>query len=288
MNVIALLLADSRFPGGGHVHSGGLEEAAARGLVRTEADLPAFLRHRLRTAGALAAVFAAAAARPAPDWLSLDAELDARTPSAAQRAASRAQGRATARAARAMVTESAQAPEPPEPVRESHSFAEGPPVLNATGGDRRFRAVSLGEPVRESHWLAEGAPDVNATGGDRQFRVVRDGRRDAVAGLLAVVARPHHALILGALVGVPLDAALAAAYLAVSGPASASVRLLGLDPLLVNAIVADLAADIAAVAGDAGLDRDPADLPAPGSPGLDVLAEEHDRHHREEVRLFVS
>jgi urease accessory protein UreF len=144
------------------------------------------------------------------------------------------------------------------------------------------------EAVRESHSLAQGAPGFNATAGDRQFRAARDGRRDAVAALLAAVPRPHHPVILGALVGVPVDAALAAAYLAVSGPASASVRLLGLDPLRVNAIVADLAPDITAVAQDAAVAREPADLPAPGSPGLDVLAEEHDRHHREEVRLFVS
>jgi urease accessory protein len=288
MNVTALLLADSRFPGGGHVHSGGLEEAASRGLVRTEADLPAFLRNRLRTAGALAAVFAAAAARPEPDWLLLDAELDARTPSAAQRAASRAQGRATARAARVMVSEITQAPDGAEAVRESHSLARGTPDFNATAGDRQFRVASAGDVVRESHSLGQGAPGFNATGGDRQFSAVRDGRRDAVAALLAAVPRPHHPIILGALVGVPVDAALAAAYLAVSGPASASVRLLGLDPLQVNTIVADLAADISAVAEDAAVAREPADLPAPGSPGLDVLAEEHDRHHREEVRLFVS
>jgi urease accessory protein len=284
MNVTALLLADSRFPGGGHVHSGGLEEAAARGLVRTEADLPAFLRNRVRTAGALAAVFAAAAARPEPDWLLLDAELDARTPSAAQRAASRAQGRATARAARIMLTEPAQAHDGVIPERESHSLAGGTPGVHSTGRDRHFRAVRAGEAVRESHSLAQGAPGVNATGGDRQFWAAGA----AVAGLLAVVPRPHHPIILGALVGVPADAALTAAYLAVSGPASASVRLLGLDPLRVNAIVADLAPDITAVAQDAAVDRHPADLPAPGSPGLDVLAEEHDRHHREEVRLFAS
>lgn len=214
MNVLALLLADSRFPGGGHAHSGGLEEAAARGLVRTEADLPAFLRLRLHSAGVVAAAFASAAARD-PDWAVLDAELDARTPSAAQRAASRAQGRATARAALAM------------------------------------------------------------------------DRGPAVASLLAAVPRPHHPVVLGAIVGVPSDAALTAAYLAVSGPASAAVRLLGLDPLRVNGIVAALGPEVTAVAA-AAVPRAPADLPAPGSPGLDLLAEEHDRHHREEVRLFVS
>jgi urease accessory protein len=76
----------------------------------------------------------------------------------------------------------------------------------------------------------------------------------------------------------------------VSGPASAGVRLLGLDPLRVNAIVAALGPGIAAVAAAAAATAhlDPADLPAPGAPGLDLLAEEHNRHHREEVRLFVS
>ena len=44
----------------------------------------------------------------------------------------------------------------------------------------------------------------------------------------------------------------------------------------------------AAEAAAATAHLDPAALPAPGSPGLDLLAEEHDRHHREEVRLFVS
>ncbi len=115
-----------------------------------------------------------------------------------------------------------------------------------------------------------------------------DGFQVAVAALLAAVARPHHAILLGALVGVPEDAALAAAYLSVSGPASASVRLLGLDPLRVNAVVAALGPEIAEVASAAAVPRDAADLPAPGAPGLDVLAEEHDRHHREEVRLFAS
>jgi urease accessory protein len=242
MHAAALILADSRFPGGGHVHSGGLEEAAARGLVRTAADLALFLHGRLATAGALAATFAAAAAHfasaaphscpqgrvecqecgIAAKWATLDEECDARTPSPAQRAASRAQGRATVRAGRAAW---------PSPVLES---------------------------------------------------------------LLAASARPHHAIVLGALAGIagapPADAALAAGYLAISGPASAAVRLLGLDPFAVNAAVAALSVrveDIAAEAArTAGLP--PVDLPAPGAPGLDLLAEAHHRHHLEEVRLFAS
>ncbi|OLR92544.1 urease accessory protein UreF [Actinokineospora bangkokensis] len=222
LGVVALLLADSRYPGGGHVHSGGLEEAVARGFVVGERELPSFLLGRLRTAGELAAVFAAAAALLPPDWALLDAELDARTPSTAQRTASRAQGRGTMRAG----------------VRAWPS-----PVLDA---------------------------------------------------LLRATPRPHHPIALGALTGVaggsPADAAAVAGYLAVSGPASAAVRLLGLDPFAVNAMVADLSDELGAqalrAAGTAGLA--PHDLPAPGSPGLDLLAEAHARQHTEEVRLFAS
>jgi urease accessory protein len=229
VDIAAIMLADSRFPGGGHVHSGGLEEAAARRLVTSEADLPAFLLGRLRTAGELSAVFAAASAHAARRgvatgfWLALDAELDARTPSAAQRAASRAQGAATARAGR-IAWPSAQ-----------------------------------------------------------------------VDGLLAVIPRPHHALILGALIGVagglPVDAGTCAGYLAVSGPASAAVRLLGLDPLAVNAVVAALSSQLRAVGALAAsvAAASPADLPGPGAPGLDLLAESHASYHQhEEVRLFAS
>lgn len=43
MELAALLLVDSRFPGGGHAHSGGLEEAVSRRLVTDEATLRGFL-----------------------------------------------------------------------------------------------------------------------------------------------------------------------------------------------------------------------------------------------------
>ncbi|MBY8850651.1 urease accessory protein UreF [Saccharothrix sp. MB29] len=217
MDLVALMLADSRFPGGGHVHSGGLEEAVARRLVVDEASLRSFLVGRLRTAGALAAVFAAAAAAQ-DGYAELDAELDARTPSPAQRAASRTQGRGIARAA-----------------------------------TRAWPSARL-------------------------------------EGLLRATPRPHHPIVVGVLVADPFEAAQTVAYHAVTGPATGAIRLLGLDPFGVNAVLAGLAPEIDAVAGPA---RDhagtpPADLPAPSAPGLDLLAEAHDRHHAEEVRLFAS
>jgi urease accessory protein len=241
MNLTALLLADSRFPGGGHTHSGGLEEAAARHLVSTEDDLPAFLLGRLNTSGALAAIFAAASAHaarrgvPPTFWAELDAELDARTPSAAQREASRAQGSGT------------------------------------------LRALLVGSRCPEGRLQDTQRPQ---------------GVLQGMPGCLGVLGRrPHHCVVVGAAVGLggglPVEAALTAAYLSVSGPATAAVRLLGLDPLVVNGFVAALgpdirgtaewAADLAAVS--------PAELPAPGAPGLDFLAE---AHRQKEVRLFAS
>lgn len=219
----ALVLADARFPGGGHAHSGGVEEAVARGLLRDVDDLGTFLTGRLRTVGLVSAAFAAAAAGLAAAdtgtgaaspyaaaLAALDAELDARTPSPAQRDASRAQGRAALRAAR------------------------------------------LSWPSRL---------------------------------LDALGPRPHHPLLVGVLVADPLDAARAVAYLSVSGPASAAVRLLGLDPLAVNALLVALPVDATAARAAAAPHGD---LPAAGSPVLDLMAEAHVVHHRERVRLFVS
>jgi urease accessory protein len=113
LSVGALLLGDSRFPAGGHAHSGGAEPAVTAQTVTGLGSLELFLRGRLRTAGLVAAALAAAAcarARGTPEgeaapvrddyWELLDAEADARAPAPAQREASRRQGRALLRAAR--------------------------------------------------------------------------------------------------------------------------------------------------------------------------------------------
>ena len=90
---------------------------------------------------------------------------------------------------------------------------------------------------------------------------------------------PHHALVLGVVAAVagcgPYDAAVVAALHAVSGPATAVVRLLGLDPYAVSAVQAALAGEVERVAREAVDAVDAADLPATGSPLLDLLAEEH-------------
>lgn len=99
MSVAALLLADGRFPAGGHAHSGGIEPAVTAGAVVDLAGLKQFLLGKLSTAGLTAAALAAAACEGVHDWKSLDAEADARIPSPALRASSRRQGRQLLRSA---------------------------------------------------------------------------------------------------------------------------------------------------------------------------------------------
>jgi urease accessory protein len=110
--------------------------------------------------------------------------------------------------------------------------------------------------------------------------------------LVAASPRPHHPLLVGAVIGIDggsqAEAAQCAAYLAVSGPASAAVRLLGLDPFAVNAAVVALRPALDAVVAAATAAGPPDRLPAPGAPVLDLMAQAHVRHHREQVRLFVS
>jgi urease accessory protein len=76
-------------------------------------------------------------------------------------------------------------------------------------------------------------------------------------------------------------------YASVTGPATAAVRLLGLDPYGVQGLLAGLAPDcdrtaaLAAAFAACGVDE----LPAASAPLLDILAEAHATW---EVRLFAS
>ncbi|MFH9090568.1 urease accessory protein UreF [Streptomyces sp. NPDC017673] len=95
-----LLLADGRFPAGGHAHSSGVEAAIAHKAVHDTDSLEAFCRGRLHTTGLTAAGLAAAAVAGL-DPLLLDDAADARTPVPALRAVARRLGRQMMRAARA-------------------------------------------------------------------------------------------------------------------------------------------------------------------------------------------
>jgi urease accessory protein len=124
----------------------------------------------------------------------------------------------------------------------------------------------------------------------------------------ALGARPHHPVVLGcagrAAELSPAETALAAAYLAVSAPATAAQRLLAMDPVSVAAVTVRLGPAIELVAAQAltGLSAVPPDgdlqdgtpttfgtefdsLPDDSDPLLDLLAE---RHAAREERLFAS
>ncbi|MEU6854849.1 urease accessory UreF family protein [Actinacidiphila alni] len=218
-----LLLADGRFPAGGHAHSGGAEAAVADGRVRDAATLADFCRGRLHTTGLVAAALAAAATFGI-DPLALDDAADARTPSPALRATSRKLGRQLLRAARAVW---------PDPVLDR---------------------------------LAAARP--------------RGAHQPVVLGLTARAAGLS-----------PAGAAQLAAYESVSGPATAAVRLLSLDPFHAAAVLARMAPDVDAVAAAAArtaslaVAEGPGALPAGSAPLLDLGAEEHAGWP---VRLFAS
>ncbi|MFF8972689.1 urease accessory protein UreF [Streptomyces sp. NPDC014995] len=218
-----LVLADGRFPAGGHAHSGGAEQAVKAGRITGAASLEDFCRGRLHTAGLVAAALAAAAAAGC-DPARLDAAADARTPSPALRVAARKLGRQLMRAARAAW------------------------------------------PSAELDAVARAFP--------------KGAHQPVVWGLAARAAG------LG-----PRDAAYCAAYESVSGPATAVVRLLSLDPFDATAVLARLAPELDRVVGravtageavpDAGVDA----LPAASAPLLEIGAEVHAAWP---VRLFAS
>jgi urease accessory protein len=126
-----LTLADSRLPTGGHVHSGGVEEAVTTGLVIDLLTLRAYLQRRVRTQGLVTASIAAAVHR-GMDIATAERETDARTPSPAARGASRAQGRGLVRLARRVWPD----------ARASEATGESSRASEATGESSRASDTS--------------------------------------------------------------------------------------------------------------------------------------------------
>lgn len=83
------------------------------------------------------------------------------------------------------------------------------------------------------------------------------------------------------------DAALVSATSTATEPAQAALRLLGLDPLAITRLTAELATDLAELAAEAVelAARPPADWPAVATPNHDLLAAAHAEH---DARLFAS
>lgn len=129
--------------------------------------------------------------------------------------------------------------------------------------------------------------------GRQLLRAIGAGWPDPVLEQAAAVHRdgPHQPIAFGAAgAAAGLDAlgvAAAAALGAVTGPASAATRLLGIDPDAVTAVLARLEPAVRQTAAEAvAVARGPAEeLPSLGAPRLDISAEHHSTW---EVRLFAS
>jgi urease accessory protein len=274
MNAAAsLLLADARFPAGGHAHSGGVEPATTVGLVADLPSLELFLLGRLRTAGLTAAALTAAAcAHAVACACACAASISGHQATAGAQATIGPQATVSAQA-----TPSAQATVSTQGNGGTHDPAK---IVTWAALDAEADARTPSPAQREAS--------------RRQGRSLLRAARAAWPGtpwLNDLGRQPHHPVILGATAAAagcsPLDAARIAAYQAVTGPASAAVRLLALDPLQAAAILARLSGevdDVAAVAG-AFADGPLEDLPCPSAPALDLLAQ---GHARAEARLFES
>jgi urease accessory protein len=270
MNALLLLLLDSRAPAGAHHHSAGVEAAVATGLVTGLPSLEKLCRARLLTSAQVSAAFTAASCQ-----LQSTMAERATVPAPENLRATPALSPATSIPATHIPAPSALAP--PNPA---------PPALAARWADldAEFEARTPSEAMRAASRQLGG-------GLLRLLRSLLPGADLVTPWASCGGPAPHHPLVLGAGValagGTPELAARAAALAACAAPASAAVRLLGLDPFAVQAMLARLAPRIDECARRAAARAadPPSSLPADGAPALDLLA---DFHLTAEVRLFAS
>ncbi len=225
MHPLLLLIADARFPAGGHTQSVGVESAVHYGDVADVATLARYVRGRLATTGVVEAAFAARTATgPGDEHPSvfvdrLDTELAARLLAPRARTVSRQLGRQLMR------------------------------VAGRVADDALLHAL--------------------------------DARRGG----------PLQPIAFGALVravgGTPLDAARIQLHHVVAAGTTAAVRLLGLDPLELTALAAELADDIERKASRATecADATIESLPAWSGTLTEILAEDHGAWS---ARLFAA
>jgi urease accessory protein len=264
-----LLLADGRFPAGGHVHSVGIESAVADRRVTGLASLEDFVIGRLWSVGLTeAALVAATVVRLGDDGdrsVSPTAGGRAMSPTVGGRAMSPTVG---GRAMSPTVGGRATDPEP------------GPVVTELD----REAAARIPVPVLRDASRRQGR------------QVVRVAARCWPSPLLDLIPtlRPdgvHLPVAFGAVAvaaGIGADAAARlSVHHAVATPTQAALRLLGLDPFAVAALAARLAEPAGAVAraAVAAAAGPLADLPARTGPVPDLAAEEH---RGWDVRLFAT
>nr|MDT0656489.1 urease accessory UreF family protein [Micromonospora sp. DSM 115978] len=292
-----LLLADGRLPSGGHAHSGGLEAAIGADRVRDLPTLATFLRGRLTTAGRQTAAFAAATCAAA--------STSTMNPSSTIRTAN-----PSSTITHPHTSPRANTPAPTRgpwrelapPGAESH---HGPLDITANAG--RGGAVDAGLGSGVDVGLGSGvdvgrvweldagveartaSPALRRASRAQGRALLRAGR--AMWSVEAARRDLHYPVALGVVAAAaglrPVDAAVAGAYGTVTGPASAAVRLLALDPYAVHALLAELAGECDRIAVEAAerVDEPVDELPADSAPLLEIGAEDHATW---EVRLFAS
>jgi urease accessory protein len=261
------LLADSRLPTGGHAHSGGLEAAVRRGLVRAPEDVAAWLAGRVPTAGLVTAAAASAAC----------VLVGSGRPSSARGEPS------------AALADRTFPPHDDAPTRE-----DGPDALGDSGFTSRSVDWAPWDAAVSARTPVAALREVSRAQGRAMLRTVRAAWPHAPVDGLA--ARPHQALVLGVVTaaagGSAHDAAALAVHHLVGQVCSAGVRLLGLDPLALAGVHARAleehigVVDRAADAGARAAARDEPDLlPTATTPLPEVLAVVH---ARSEGALFAS
>ncbi|MGM0699501.1 MAG: urease accessory protein UreF [Actinomycetota bacterium] len=244
-----LVLADGRLPTGGYAHSAGLEQAIRQGWVTDIAGLRDFLHGRLHTTGLMNAAFAVAA------WNAVDESILAE---AAPARSSNAESTSASTSGTASTTSTAEA----LLDLNAELIARTPsPALRRIGawlGTLMLRSMRSIHP----HPLLETLP--------------KDLQQPLVYGAVGWVLGLSDA-----------DTAATILHEAVTGPATAAVKLMHIDPFQAHGAIIDLAADLdeaAERATDFGR-GDPAEIPALSAPLSDFAAE---LHEGDNVRLFAS
>lgn len=262
-----LVLADGRLPTGGYAHSAGLEQAIRQGWVTDIAGLRDFLRGRLHTTGLMNAAFAVAA------WKAVDESV----------------------LAEAAPTESSDVESTSEPsvglTAESTSRSTSAQTAESTPGTGKLAEVALLE-LNAELIARTPSPALRRIGAWLGTLMARSMRSIHPHPLLETLPKDLQQPLVYGVVGRVLglsDADTAATILheAVTGPATAAVKLMHIDPFQAHGAIIDLAADLdeaAERAADFGR-GDPAEIPALSAPLSDFAAE---LHEGDNVRLFAS
>jgi urease accessory protein len=245
-----LLLADARFPAGGHANSAGIESAVRCGDVHDTESLERYLAGRLATSGVVDAAFAARAC--AATQILWQDNWPNRPPVLPQSGGPDSVAGQLAESRTCPATESS--------------------ALRLAGLDAEYEARVASPRMRL----------VSRQLGRQLARAAR-----GVWPHPALDHPYHQPIVLGiacaAAGGTPDDAAKLAVHHLAGAITTAAVRMLGLDPLSVAAVQARATTSFAY--DPTWATCDPADLPALTGTLAEILAEDHGRW---DARLFVA